>query len=201
MLRLIAAVQKVELVGEKSWLEHNSVALAAIGAALLAALVAVLNRRAELQHDREMRNRDHIREIVDLSYVEVGQAIKEISELLGVVRGTETWRNQAGPEADDDALIEALDRELGERKADTHAAIMNLTTATGRLEMRLGRSHPIAVAHLEVRRAIQDLDNRAPSSLRENRPGNAREADDRVNAKVATAHTEFREACFAWSNE
>jgi hypothetical protein len=202
--QLLLAVQKVELVGGQSWLEHNSVALAAIGAASLAALVAILNRRAELKHDREMRNRDHIREVVDASYVEVELAIKTISKLFGVVRGTEAWRDNLDPEAEagltDDHLQE-IDQELREADDRTHAALLDLVATTGRLAMRLGAKHAIPKKHREVRQAIDVLYSRAPSSLGENRAQDEREADLSAQEKAASTHAEFREACFDWFNE
>src|SRR4051794_13194257 len=113
MLYVLAKVQKVELVGGEGWLEHNTIALAAIGAAALAALVAILNRRAELRHDREMRNRDHIREIIDSSYQEVGQAVKAVSDLMGVVQASEAWREDQQPgDFDETELIQTFEREL-----------------------------------------------------------------------------------------
>jgi hypothetical protein len=199
VVELFLAVQKVELVGGESWLEHNTIALAAIAAASLAALVAILNRRAELRHDREMRNRDHVREVVDLSYVEAGQAMTEVSELLGLVHGTEEWREQTDAELDEH-VIKAINSDLDKRDNDAHVAIMNLASATGRLEMRLGNNHPIPTTHRALREAIRAMYDRAPSSLRESRPGGAKEADIQLADLVGVAHAEFRDACFAWIN-
>jgi hypothetical protein len=185
---------------ETAGLEHNTIAIAAISAALLAALVAILNRRAELRHDREMRNRDHIREVVDLTYVEAGQVMTKVSELMGAVHGTEAWRKESNDELSE-SVIEAIDSDLDEKDTSAHISIMNLAPATGRLEMRLGNSHPIARTHRILRGAIRAMYDRAPSSLRENRPDDAMEVDEQLTNAVSSAHAEFREACFQWINE
>jgi hypothetical protein len=199
MSNLALAVQKVELIGGESWFEHNSVALAAITAALLAAMVAILNRRAELRHDREMRNRDHIREIVDSSYQEVGQAIKKISDLMGVVLGIEEWRKEAGTEwVENPALVQELDRELEAARDQAHSTLPNLLTTNSRLEMRLGKEHPVATTHDEVRLAIKAVYDHAPISFKSTREQDAKEIDERLKDAAGSAYAEFREACFKW---
>jgi hypothetical protein len=202
MLQLALAVQKVEIVGGESWWEHSTVALAAIGAASLAALVAILNRRAELKHDREMRNRDHIREILDSSYQEVGEAVKKVSDLMGVVLGTEAWRaTPQGQTVDGAQLIEEANRELAAVREVAHSTFPDLLRANSRLEMRLGREHPVAVAHDKVRLAINALYDQAPPSLASDREQEVREADDRLREEAGVAYADFREACFRWLNE
>lgn len=200
MLWLIGGVQKVELIGGENWLEHNTIALAAISAASLAALVAILNRRAELRHDREMRNRDHIREMVDLTYVEAGHAMTKISRLMGMVQGTEDWRNEVDVEVDD-AVIKAIEKQLEQRDAKVVAALMDLTTASGRLEMRLGAEHPIPTAHRELCDELKVMYDRVPSSVEMNRPEGAREEDDQTSTTIGSAHAHFRDVCFQWINE
>jgi hypothetical protein len=205
MLWLLADLQKVELIGGESWVAHNSVAFAAIAAATLAATVAILNRRAELKHDRDMRNRDHTRDVIDQSYVQIAQTIKEVSELMGMVQGTEISREEAA--SDPNSAPETsqqkrkVDQELDTGRDRMHPIIMDLFTTSARLEMRLGEGHPVAETHHRVRSSIAEICDRAPSSLDTNRGPEEREIDNRYRAKSASAHTEFRRACFNWLNQ
>jgi hypothetical protein len=200
--QLILAVQKVELLGGEGWLEHNSVALAAIGAASLAALVSIFNRRAELRHDREMRNRNHLRETLDLSFDEVRQAIQVVSHMMGLVHGIEEWRSQAVPDSEEQTpLIEKLNHELEAARETTKAAILDLFTTTARLQMRFGSSHPITAQHEKFRLVIDALSERAPFSLDENRAQEERDTDIKLREESGAAYAEFREACFDWLNK
>lgn len=200
MIHVLSAVQKVELVGGESWVEHNTIALAAVSAALLAALVAILNRRAELRHDREMRNRDHIREMIDSCYQEVGEAITKVSDVFGVVQGTEAWRAD-NEEVDTTPVTQELNRELEKARNQAHPYLPNLLRANSRLEMRLGTEHPVATTHEDVRRAIQALYDHAPASIATDREQEARGIDVQLTDEAGAAYAEFREACFDWINE
>jgi hypothetical protein len=200
MLYVLAGVRKVELVGGEGWLEHNMIALAAISAALLAALVAILNRRAELRHDREMRNRDHIREMIDSCYQEVGEAITKVSDVFGVVQGTEAWRAD-NEDVNTSPITPELDRELEKARNQAHPYLPNLLRANSRLEMRLGTEHPVATTHEDVRSAIEALFEHAPASIAIDREQEAREMDIQLTKKAGATYAQFREACFNWINE
>jgi len=188
---LLAVVQKVEIVGGESWLEHNSVAIAAITAAILAATVAVLNHRRQLAHDRSLRNQDHVRDTIDEATKVCGIAYQATIRLIAAL-GTLEASLKRDPGAPREIVMEARNAS-GER-------MQEMVTELTRLEMRLGRKHAVANAYRETLRGIAtmlrekvlepDAETAEVLKLREER-----------EKALNDAYDEYRDACYAWFNE
>jgi hypothetical protein len=202
------AIQKIELIGGESWLEHNSVAIAAITAAALAALVAVLNQRAQLKHDREMRNRDHIRDTIDSAIASANEALLAVGNFHSNVATAEEWREREMPDQEDKAA-KAASREREERwsseldreRDEAYPLIQSMRAANIRLEIRLGAAHPIVLSHDATRAAFFELFSASMGGVGKNRAQTERDKDGDLSRAVRDHFLEFRTAAQRWFNE
>lgn len=192
---IAAAVQKVELVGGESWFEHNSVAIAAITAAVLAALVAIVNRRAQLTHDREMRNRDHIRDTIDSAIDVANQTRTVMNQFLSLLDTVEGRR--VDPEAD---LAESLVKSLLGLREKTIASIRLMASSHTRLAIRLEEDDPVTVSYKGVLSAFIAVFKHTHLGVTANRPSATCVGDSQRDEELALSFREFQNACRSWFN-
>jgi len=190
---IFLSVHKVELVGGESWLEHNSVAIAAITAAALAAFVAVANHRAQLRHDREMRNRDHVRDTIDNAIDSANRTRTAMNRFLSLLTTIEDRRGEPNVELPAENI-----QELIERREETIASIRLMASSQTRLAIRLGAKAPVAKAHKALLSAFLAVFKYAFKGVLENRPSDIREEDTQREQKLESAFGEFRTACEGW---
>ncbi|HET8956274.1 MAG TPA: hypothetical protein VFN18_11510 [Solirubrobacterales bacterium] len=184
MLALLLSVQKVELLGGETWLEHNSVAIAAILAAALAAGVSVVNRKAQLKHDRELRNRDYVRDAIDTSAGAMNDAIITVHKYV-------TLCERRPP------VVTDLSGELSAAHKAARHDLFRVRTAVVPLELRLGKKHEIVKRYRNGREALLKFFNDAHSVNADSPQGTL----DTQRKAVGKAYDPFRQACFAWLNE
>lgn len=195
MLWLAAAVQKVEIVGGESWLEHNSVAIAAITAAVLAATVAVLNQRRQLVHDRSLRNQDHIRDAIDQATMAGGSTRQAANSLLATTTSLEKKR-----EEDPEASFTALKKERRKAMDELLANLQRMHTQLTRLEIRLSQDHSVAAAYREAWECAIDIVHKA-KVVTPDMDAEKKEERKRSSRALTEAYDGYRDACFAWFNE
>jgi hypothetical protein len=189
----LAVVQKVELIGGESWLEHHSVAVAAITAAVLAALVSVLNQRAQLRHDRYLRNRDHIRDTLDAAIAIANEMNVDAENFLIAVTTLEEHRADMDPGA-----LEKNKSSREEERWKVVSRLQAMKAAQSRLEIRLEEEDPILEAYDATRRAFASLLQHVHRGIRENRPEAECEGDDGRVAELELHFASLRKACRDW---
>jgi hypothetical protein len=212
MLGLLAAIKKVELVGGESWLEHNSVAIAAIIAAVVAASVAILNRRAQLRHDREMRNREHTRDTIDEAVGTINEAARAVATFQMKVQATDhNWEHFARVEADKSLPLDAQQRvrqDLQKSRNELHSSSQEIDQIIGelvsmkvRMVTRLGKEHPIVSSYTAFELSVQELYVSEAGAIHMLRPDSMREDDQWRLDTLRNRFKEFREACYRWFND
>lgn len=210
---VLEVVQKVELVGEESWLSHNLgsflVGLAAIVAATLAAYVSTRNHKQQLAYDRKIRDRDAIRESIDASVRGISDLVLQGVTLSDNVRTLEEMR--ASFEQGDEKGADALARQQTQVKKatapikasvpDLSAAINTVHADTIHLAIRLGKEHSVSRSHTKAREALKTWILLLNQGLGRNRTEDELKATAEGQKAFATARREFESACFAWLNE
>lgn len=189
----LGVVQKVELVGGESWLEHHSVAVAAITAAGLAAMVAVLNQRAQLKHDRYLRNRDHIRDTLDAAIAVANEMHVDVETFLISVTTLEGHRDGMGA-----VSLKDNEHSLEEKRWKVVSELQAMKAAQSRLEIRLEEEDPILEAYDATRRAFATLIQHSHVGVSENRPRDVREGDARRQGELESCFAALRKACRDW---
>jgi hypothetical protein len=208
---LLLAALNVQLASSESWLSHNSgsllLAVAAIAAATLAALVAILNHRAQLAHDRDMRNREHTRDSLDAAVANVSTAIDVLGILAGDIGvrdlhvralGLELGRGDEDSDPSDE--LARADQEL-QSEIDAHFARSSeselaLRLNHNRLELRFGDSHPIVLAHATVEGKLRSR----YEDLRLALSRSSTLQHDVVDSELREAVATFKAACRDWFN-
>lgn len=192
-LAFALGVQKVELVGGESWLEHNSVAIAAITAAALAAFVAIANHRAQLRHDRAMRNRDHTKDAIDTAVVAANELRIRVDRFFAAVK-TEEENREAANYSQSDARLKAL----MEKRQDVLAGLHAMRAERTRLEIRLDESDPIVETYVSMFDAFIAVAKATFAGISEDRSPELREGDATRKQELRTALAAFQAACRAW---
>jgi hypothetical protein len=190
---VLLGVQKVELVGGESWLEHNSVAIAAISAAILAALVAVSNRRAQLRHDRELRNREHVRDGMDTAIVVANEVRTATDKFVIAVTMFEDRRGSLRPTEQ-----EARQAPLNDEREKVLTLLQDMRAARSRLEIRLEESDPVLETYRSTLGGFLDVFGEVHVGIDQNRPARTREGDAEREEEVRTHFLSFQDACRKW---
>lgn len=213
MVGLLLGIQKLEAVGG-SWLDENLgsilLAFAAITAAALAALVAILNQRRQLAHDRFLRNQERTCDSVDDATVRLGDARVAVEKLAGGVLALDRIRNgELLNQLTPDQLLQPramqekkkLVSQLQRARNSALSAIVGMQEAAGRLELRLADIHPV----VEVYRALL-LNLRLQHRLAEQgiaAPLNhgAEEKIHELEETFEALARDYRTTCYSWFNE
>lgn len=219
MTALLQAVVEVRVGQPESWLTQNAgsfaVALAAIVAAGLAAFVATRNHQHQLSNDRDIRNRAHIRNTLDVavegatsainettgfsSFLEVGVAMSEID---GDAPSAEEHEEFA-------SAYQGWGDELMAKMMSADNAVLAMRTHNIRIELRLGEDHPITVHHERLRAGLAEWDEALRRSARDATPAGLDQAEDEKHQaedekhldRLATVLNEFRIECRRWFRE
>jgi hypothetical protein len=169
-------------VDDGGWLSNNLgsilLAFAAFGAAALAAYVSVHNQGKQLQHDRELQNREQTRDSIDA-------AVGAVSDAVIAIHTYATSRSNAP-----NPVGEPQRAELTAERSNAWSAINGMRATNVRLELRFGRKHEIVTTHAATRAAIEALWNDPKTSKSE-------EVDEKADA-VGNAFLAFRAACHKW---
>lgn len=194
---ILAAVkaQPVEVVLEhEGWWAHNSgpmvLAIAAITAAGLAAYVAIRNNRQQLEHDRDMRERAHVRDTIDAAMLGASATIHALSAVTSDLAVKKSHAGTMGEEAEK-TLEEETEKDL--LKASSAESEMRANHL--RLDLRLGSSHPIVVSHGGLREALTSASNALLSGIIRKDGERSPEEAHRI---AALALEDFRSACRDW---
>jgi hypothetical protein len=189
----LGVVQKVELVGGESWLEHHSVAVAAITAAALAALVSILNQRAQLRHDRYLRNRDLIGDTLDAAMAVANEMNVDVETFVISVKTLESHRDDM-----DAAAIAQNEQSREEERWKVVSELQAMRAAQSRLEIRLEERDSFLVAYDATRRAFASLLQHSHMGVSENRPESVREEDTGRQEELESNFAALRKACRDW---
>jgi len=211
VLGLFAGVEKVELIGGEGWLEHNSVAIAAIIAAVVAAGVAILNRRAQLRHDRAMRNREHIRDTIDEAVATVNDAAKTVATFQMKVQATDDhWGHFQRVEFEESVPLDARQRvqhELQNTRNELYSSSQEVDQILGqlismkvRMVTRLGDAHPVVASYNDFEFSVQEIYSSGAGAIHMLRPQGMRDDDQLRLEDLGERFREFREACYGWFN-
>jgi len=186
------------------WWAHNAgstfVGAAAVVAAALAAFVATRNHREQLKHDREMRDRAHIRDTLDAALQGLNKAI-EASALAGAsltVRESyfqAKWAEEEDPEQSKKRWRKTATTDM-EKAFKTE---LTMRANQVRIEIRLGTDHPIAVRHSAVMEELIAINERVGKALVVPRLDDPEEAAKVTDHKEAGRRfTALRRACLDW---
>jgi hypothetical protein len=193
MFNLLVDVQRVEIVGGESWLWHNSVAIAAIAAAVLAALVAVSNRRAQLKHDRELRSRDYVRDSIDAAIIAANEVRTAVDRFVIAVTGFEKRRGSLQP-----SQVKATEAGLVERRDEVMRLLQGMRAARSRLEIRLDDSSPVTSTYRSILEGYLDVLGGVHEGIVKNRGSDSSAGDAEREKKVRTHFRSFQRACREW---
>ena len=198
MIGLVLAIQKVELVSDESWASQNSalvLALAALGAASLAAMVAIVTQRWQLAHDRSLRKQDQTLDAIDAAITGVNDANDAVIEFGAAVTGFEAFR-------DHPQLAKGNAQEwqsAADEKRDL--ALPRLMTLRGmgfKLETRLGRDHPIVACFDSARVAANERYTHFLPGVHGNRAEEQRGGDKSRMEAARDTLFELQSACYTW---
>ena len=208
MRGLLLAVQQVEIVEGGSWLSQNLgsvlLAVAAIVAASLAALVAILNQRRQLDHDRFLRNRDYQKDVVDATFEGVNDSIDKLSNLGAQVAARDSQRMEwAEEEAETGRRSEPQQRWKRKTEADMAAAYASVITMGfdhSRLALRFEEAHPIVEAHQHVEQELKKWLDALVDAVSKGSTTTLPEVMDSLKGGSGKALAAFRGACQDWFN-
>jgi hypothetical protein len=110
------------------------VAVTAVLAALIAAVTAQIRLRAQLDHDRRMRDRDELRTLLD-------ESAREVHDLYEAISGLE---DEAHAEVHD---LDEFDETMGDAITEASRHLYGLRPANSRLQLRLPPDHEIVQTH------------------------------------------------------
>jgi hypothetical protein len=187
---------EVELVGGESWLRENSVAVAAIFAAIVAATVSVLNQRSQLKHDRYLRNRDHVRDAIDNAIVVANEVRTAVDRLAVKVTGLEEERD----EMDADELT-ARAGQISERQEVALTKLHSMRAARSRLEIRFGEKDPVLEEYQTALDAFIELSREINQGLVDNRSEELLKKESELEEAALSSLVLFQEACRDWFND
>lgn len=183
MVELFAGALEVQL-DDGSWLSGNLgsilLALAAFGAAALAAYVSIHNQGKQLQHDRNLHKREQTRDSIDAAAGAVSDAVLAVHAYVA--------SNARAPKP----VSKSQNTELAAEKNRALSAMNAIRTTNVRLELRFGDEHQIVTTHEATRVALETMWKEPAAATEDN--------DERANA-VGNAFVAFRAACHAWFNE
>lgn len=193
------------------------IAAAAAFAALLAAISASVRQRAQLQHDRELREREHIRDTLDSQVGEVQQSLRVLMrfrasvstfeepyhrELAREVPSREEGRSKA---QDKDAPGSEQQGDIVKRWRDarraSHEALLKRRAGTTRLRLRLGRRAAITKHHDQFVDGYSKLHRSLGPPLDEPRSSEEKADEDAAYEEMKQAYQDFLRACERWFDE
>lgn len=197
-------------MAQESWIDENSgsllLAVAAIVAASLAAYVATRNHRQQLEHDAAMRNREHIRETLDMAVEGAEAAITEVVRFSTVLEPRLPTTSADSPrhiESTENADDEWED-EVGKAMKAAHGSRLPMWMHNVRLELRLGPGHPVVVQHERLRKVLSDWDevlrSRSKAVINKESLQDIGVTDDPWMEKIRDTFADFRLACIDWFN-
>jgi len=207
---VVAAVRQVEIVGGESWWNHNAgslvVGLAAIVAASLAAYVSIRNHKQQLTHDREIRDRDAIRDAIDSAVQGISTCVLRGVTFSGSIATLEQAREKLkGADRDNSEVLAKRQREVTaslsavtEATTPLYTAINAMHADTIRLSVRLGKEHPVAVEQAKTRDALSEWTAALDKGRDQDRTDNEKKATKEAMGKVRKVRTRFEDACHTW---
>ncbi|HEX6667900.1 MAG TPA: hypothetical protein VF081_15055 [Solirubrobacterales bacterium] len=198
MTRLIAEVHKIELVSSDGWWNESGgslfVAVAAVLAASLAAFVAIRNTRKQLEHDRELRNREHIRDVLDEASKVAGDCYQDTVQYLARLLTLDE-----GLRRDPDAPHAGIRLATVDAQEALTSQLQTMSTEQRRLQIRIGGAHPIASAFARAALSMAEVVTTVPiPTVLDPRAIEQREA--RADA-VCEAYARYIDACHDWFSE
>jgi len=205
-MRFAAAVQQVEIVRDGGWWQQNggsvAIAVAAVIAAGLAAYVAIRNTRQQLDHDRELRNREHIRDTIDEAASKASDLRTSIDKLVATVQALEKLRNAEEEAGQVDPERESNRKKLiGEREDEALSCLFPSREVAARLELRLDGQHSIVTSYRALHGALYTALVSSSLEPGEWRSQEIRDGDQLRGDEVKKAYDAFRQSCRSWSNE
>lgn len=221
------AVIDVHVVGGDPWWQELIgpvlLAVTAIIAAWIAAKTANQRQAAQLSHDqdlqraqfaydREQRNRQDARDVVDESVKGTDDAVRLIAKFFAVtVAGDESRQiNRAAaasvaggpitPDGPAQRLTEELEVLRGLNRALFDTSI-EMTSQTLRLSLRLGLRHPIVETHIAFRSAFNSRHEGMTPLHNRSITEEDRVAFEATEQSSSDTHEAFVEACREWLME
>jgi hypothetical protein len=183
-------------VDHESWWAHNSgsiaVAIAAVVAAGLAAYVSIKNRREELAQNRELNERDHIRNTLD-------SVLEQIDRIMAA--NTSVYSRLAARDAieSEDARKE-WDSEIREHLSVAQNEEIAMRGRQVQLELRFGLDHPIASSHKELLDELSDWLSWMGRSLRSADPIDTAVGVESMKS-IGKTFRRFRTECRKWFSQ
>ena len=210
MEALVAGIQKVELVGGESWLQHNIGAIVVFVAAAIAATVAIWNQGRQLAHDRHLRNQERMRDTLDATISFTSVTHQRVTRFRLAVAAVEASREEnqrvadsaeargSDPDEEQKKLKEleaALREELVKERELVVPRIEELEASRTRLSIRVEPDDPILLAYAQFQEATAGLALALVGGMDENRTKEARAADTELDKKFKDTYKAFVIAC------
>lgn len=167
--------------------------------------------REQLQNDRLIRHREHVRQVLDSVIENVQALIDELHELDQEIAGAEARRSEiletttaTAAESESSNRLARLEAGISSQLAGVHDSVARGWSDSIRLRVRLG-DHEVAAAHEAfVTAATERVDNvadhRDDGGLRNRSPAEL-ESDQAAMAAITEAFAGFFVACEHWEHE
>lgn len=175
-------------------------ALAAIGAAYLAAATAKANHRRQLDSDRELRDREHIRDVLD-TVAERSQATSwAIRDWRHKLAKSEKARDvlQLSGEIDVERRLKEISGAVLDEALELNQQGQEMVFDTIRLTLRLGVDHEIVACHDRWSDELIALSDAREVVADRNRSAEEITEDRELEKRVSKASTNFLAACTRW---
>jgi hypothetical protein len=198
----------VHLTSQESWWNHNLGALVLAGAAFLAALITILDRRRALRNDRYIKRMEHFRGRIDEALMALTNTQLVLGRFYATVKVIEDFRAQqrelaaASGQEEDGKRLESLEKEakdrLGELRTVTRPAIEELAVTGITLHVRLGSDQDLFERFDGARESAMEFFLSLSDGVDDNRSDKVRDADAKLNKARYAAQRRFNEACLEW---
>lgn len=225
MRTLILAARKaepiaVEVVGGDGTFLHvllalggsAFVAIAAIFAAVVAARTANQRQRAQLDHDSEVRRREHIRDALDTAAERLYEAFEALTVYQLRIEEAEKARaalkkardnETTSPDASDKAktLVDHMHDEIKEARQQSTPQLLAVQASEFQLKLRIGNDHPIVKAYGSAKLGFAEIRKALDNGRVRDRTDDEKSTYEEVDKESATAYADFLDASEAWNAE
>jgi hypothetical protein len=224
MLPLIFAASKVEpiaveVVGGDGKFLHVLLALggsafvatAAIFAAIVAARTANQRQRAQLDHDSEVRRREHIRDALDTAAERLYEAFEALAVYeLRIEEGEKARaalkkaRDHEATSPDDldqaKTLVDHIHDQIEEAIQQSASQLLAVQASEFQLKLRIGNDHPIVKAYERAKLGFAEIRKALDNGRIRDRTDGEKSTYEEVDKESATAYSDFLDASEVWNS-
>jgi len=168
------------------------------GAALFAAIFAGYWQWRQLRHDRELRDREHLRELISSVAESIPETTEKIASLQIEAKKLEAAHRAAEEDPSPESQEERVDaaREEAEAYVEASQALRGQMANNFRMRFVLREESPIVLKHLAFLKHLEALhESTQPEREELYRADEKLKAEDELSGGINSALVAFQEAC------